>query len=88
MKNIPCVLVGNKIDLCNYRLLEASDMELLAKQYQVQCMETSVKGRVNIELVYEKLVLQCMQSRAFNKMPINVFFEILSVSNFQSAKEK
>jgi len=53
MKHVPCILVGNKLDLEKQRKITTSEMEQMAKQYKVECMEASAKTSVNVDQVLQ-----------------------------------
>ena len=50
-KNIPFVLVGNKADLYERRLVSPEESEARAKQWDVPYIETSAKTRANVDKV-------------------------------------
>lgn len=54
-KPIPIVLVGNKIDLEEQRLVNPEEAETLAKELNLSYIETSAKEGQNVEEVFEML---------------------------------
>jgi Ras family protein len=52
MKEIPCVIVGSKIDL-SQRQVQATEVEDLAKANRAAWIETSAKNNVNVAKVFE-----------------------------------
>ena len=62
-KNIPIVLVGNKCDLANERKISTQQGKDLADRFGCAFIETSAKGRVNIDEAFELLVQQVRQCR-------------------------
>ncbi len=59
-KNIPMVLIGNKIDLG--REVEKSEAEDLAKRLNCEYLETSAKTGENVEDAFEKIARACLES--------------------------
>ena len=59
-KNIPMVLIGNKIDLG--REVERSEAEDLAKRLSCDYLETSAKTGDNVEEAFEKIARACLES--------------------------
>jgi small GTP-binding protein len=60
-KNIPMILVGNKIDL--KRNVEKKEGEQLAKRLGCEYMETSAKTGEHIDKVFEVIASACLKSR-------------------------
>lgn len=54
---VPMILVGNKIDLQDQRVVSADEARALAHSWGVPYEETSAKTRLNVEKVYYDLVL-------------------------------
>ncbi len=57
-KNIPMILIGNKIDL--QREVEKTAAEDLAARLNCQYFETSAKTGENVEIVFKNIALACM----------------------------
>jgi len=57
-KNIPMILIGNKMDL--ERQIERAEAEDLAKRLGCEYLETSAKTGENVELVFEKITKECI----------------------------
>ena len=55
-KNIPIVLIGNKIDLNNERTIQFKDAKNLAKKWGVDYIETSAKNNYNCKEALELIV--------------------------------
>lgn len=55
---VPIILVGNKVDLHDQRVINADEAKALAHSWGVQYEETSAKTRFNVDKVYFDLVLQ------------------------------
>ena len=68
-ENIPMVLVGNKSDLENERVVAASEGQDLARSFGCPFMETSAKTRVNVEESFYQLVRQVKKVREQNDKP-------------------
>ncbi len=54
------VLVGNKLDLFTKREVETTQAQELAKQFDMEYIETSAKDGVNVEQMMEKLLTKVM----------------------------
>jgi GTPase KRas protein len=52
---VPCVLLGNKIDLPN-RMVSTEEASLLASQLKIPYFETSALTRLNVEEAFHQLV--------------------------------
>lgn len=55
--HVPMILVGNKIDLQEQRVVSADEAKALAHSWGVPYEETSAKTRYNVEKVFYDLVL-------------------------------
>jgi len=64
---LPFILVGNKADLENERMVTKMDGEKLAKELQCQFMETSAKTRQNVVEMFHEIVRQIKKWRSENK---------------------
>jgi len=62
-ENVPMVLVGNKSDLENERVVAASEGTDLSKSFGCAFMETSAKTRVNVEESFYQLVREVKKMR-------------------------
>ncbi|XP_030064197.1 ras-related protein Rab-37 isoform X2 [Microcaecilia unicolor] len=51
-KDVVIMLLGNKADVNNERVIKAEDGETLAREYGVPFMETSAKTGMNVELAF------------------------------------
>lgn len=56
--NVPMVLVGNKCDLQDQRVITTEQGEALAKKFQCTFMESSAKNKINVEAIFHDLVRQ------------------------------
>ena len=55
-KDFPVILVGNKCDLENERMVQKEEGENIAKEYNVKFYETSNKDGINIEESSRELI--------------------------------
>ncbi|KAH8999088.1 small GTPase superfamily [Lactarius akahatsu] len=53
IKEIPCVIVGSKIDLSQSRQVQPAEGEELAKANRAAWVETSAKNNINVAKVFE-----------------------------------
>ena len=54
---VPIILVGNKVDLTDQRVINTDEARALAHSWGVQYEETSAKTRFNVDKIYYDLVL-------------------------------
>jgi len=59
-KNIPMILLGNKIDL--ERLVDQSEAKGLAERLKCEYMETSAKTGKNVDEAFKKIAIACLES--------------------------
>ncbi|MHA1310400.1 MAG: Rab family GTPase [Candidatus Helarchaeota archaeon] len=52
---IPMILVGNKVDLTEQRMITKSEGEKLAQELRIEFLETSAKTGENIDLAFKNL---------------------------------
>ena len=64
LKNVPCYLVGNKLDLQAEREVLKVDAQAMSSKHQVKCMETSAKEGINVTLVMQDLVMMVLKQFA------------------------
>ncbi|KAF8639448.1 hypothetical protein AX16_010303 [Volvariella volvacea WC 439] len=57
VQDIPCVIVGSKVDL-KQRQVESSEGEQLARSLKAAWIETSAKNNINIPQVFEQCVAE------------------------------
>jgi len=70
MRDIPCVLVGNKLDLADEeRGVTAAEGEKLASKHGMPFFEASAKKAVNIDSVFEAVVMSALQNRVYKTLP-------------------
>ncbi|KAL9968450.1 hypothetical protein ACROYT_G026827 [Oculina patagonica] len=55
-ENIPFLLVGNKADLEDKRQVTADEAQAKAKEWNVDCVETSAKTKANVDKVFFDLM--------------------------------
>ena len=57
-QNFPMILIGNKIDLKNDRIIESEEGEELAEKYGMDFIEVSNKEGINIEKLDYPLLIK------------------------------
>jgi len=57
-ERVPMVLVGNKCDLADQRVITTEQGEALASKFQCKFLEASAKTKVNVEQIFYDLVRQ------------------------------
>ena len=57
-EQIPIILVGNKVDIRDQRMVTADEASALAQSWGVQYEETSAKTKLNVDKIYYDLVIQ------------------------------
>ena len=67
---IPIVLVGNKCDLKQERVVKKEDGENMAKQYNLIFFETSCKDGDNVENCFKELTQQILERKKGRKKSI------------------
>lgn len=58
LEQVPMVLVGNKSDLEDQRVIPAEDGATLAKSWGIPFLETSARHRINVEEIFSEVVRQ------------------------------
>jgi GTPase KRas len=67
IKQVPILLIGNKIDLKDQRQVKKEEGEKLAKDFGIPFLETSAKSRVNIDECFETICLEVRKWRIQEK---------------------
>ncbi|CAM4633140.1 unnamed protein product [Lepidochelys olivacea] len=60
-KDVVIMLLGNKADVSNERVIRMEDGESLAREYGVPFMETSAKTGMNVELAFRAIAKELKQ---------------------------
>ena len=58
VEKVPMVLVGNKCDLADQRVITTDQGEALASKFSCKFLEVSAKTKVNVEQIFYDLVRQ------------------------------
>jgi len=66
---VPLVVVGNKVDLENERIVSTVEGRDLAKSFSIPFMETSAKQRINVEDAFYELVREIRKDREETNVP-------------------
>ena len=64
LASVPMLLVGNKCDLDNERLVPTSDGEKLAGEWGVPFYETSAKTKEKVDDVYTEIVREILKAKS------------------------
>eukprot|EP01126_Amoeba_proteus_P062141 TRINITY_DN840_c0_g1_i10.p1 TRINITY_DN840_c0_g1~~TRINITY_DN840_c0_g1_i10.p1 ORF type:complete len:174 (-),score=14.42 TRINITY_DN840_c0_g1_i10:37-558(-) len=64
--NVPMVLVGNKCDLSDQRVITTEQGEALAGKFSCKFLEASAKTKVNVERIFYDLVRQIIPTLVKN----------------------
>ncbi|KAK8803810.1 hypothetical protein WA158_001504 [Blastocystis sp. Blastoise] len=67
--DIRVVLVGNKIDLMQHRMVTYDEGKELADQFGIPFFETSAATGQNIDDTFEAMVQECLQAKSDIKIP-------------------
>eukprot|EP00040_Diaphanoeca_grandis_P039765 m.260087 g.260087 ORF g.260087 m.260087 type:complete len:205 (-) comp39185_c0_seq1:275-889(-) len=65
----PFVLVGNKVDLADERVVSSDEARILAQEWNVPYVETSAKDNVNVEKIFFDVVREIQTSKTGDKGP-------------------
>ena len=58
---VPLVLIGNKIDLENERVVSKEEGEKLAEKYNIEFFECSAKNGINVNEAFQYLIDSCVE---------------------------
>lgn len=67
METLPFLMVGNKCDLVESRVITTEQGQALAKELAVEFMETSAKTRLNVDEMFIHIVRQIVAFKAKGK---------------------
>ena len=62
-KDIKGIIIGNKIDLDNERVVSVEDLEETGKKYDMPFIETSAKTRMNVNKCFEVLIDELFKNK-------------------------
>ncbi|MHA1688542.1 MAG: Rab family GTPase [Promethearchaeota archaeon] len=65
-KQIPIIIIGNKIDL--ERKIDRSEAEALAKKLNAEYIEASAKSGKNVPEIFEKIAHKCLDVHKIDKL--------------------
>ena len=71
--DVPMVLVGNKCDLEDERVVGKDQGVNLARQFNCAFMETSAKAKINVHDVSNRLSSPSLSQQAFTQHSFNLF---------------
>ncbi|GAB5370423.1 hypothetical protein AAMO2058_001491700 [Amorphochlora amoebiformis] len=66
---VPVVLVGNKCDLVDERVVSQSAGQSLASKWECPFYETSAKEQINVDIAFHDLVREIRRLQASDNMP-------------------
>ncbi|KAI3381281.1 hypothetical protein SNEBB_010105 [Seison nebaliae] len=69
-EDVPCILIGNKLDMESDRVVKTQDGERLAQQYQMDFLEASALNNMNVGKIFEVLAKKIL-SHTKNERPLN-----------------
>ena len=61
------MLIGNKCDLEDQRVISQVEIEKVAKEFGVHYLETSAKNNINVEKSFEYIAREILKNRSPNK---------------------
>ena len=61
-QNIPRILLGNKLDLKDKRVVQAEEVEKMAKEFKIPYYETSAKTGTNVDQAFNTIVKLILKS--------------------------
>jgi Ras-related protein Rap-1A/Ras-related protein Rap-1B len=64
---VPMVLVGNKCDLTDQRVITSEQGEALAQKFQCRFIEASAMTKINVDQIFQDLVRQIRDSKPGGK---------------------
>ena len=82
--NVPLVLIGNKIDLENERVVSKEEGEKFAYKYNIKFFESSAKNKTNVKEAFNYLIEMVFfaYENEFNTCDQSVFYlDEISKSN-------
>jgi small GTP-binding protein len=73
--NFSAVLVGNKTDLADVRVVSQSEAETFAKEHQIKYIETSARNGEQIQELFLQLTLDLLHKAEQGQVQVKVFSE-------------
>lgn len=70
-RNLPFILVGNKVDIESHRKVSREEAQSLADQWKVKYIETSAKTRLNVDLIFQDLMRDLMLRKKMDSKATN-----------------
>ena len=64
--DIKSIIIGNKIDLEDKRIINKSDLENLANKYKMSFLEVSAKNNININEAFDLMVNEILKEKDEN----------------------
>jgi len=62
--NLPAVLLGNKVDLTDQRVVSEEDIKKKAQELNIQYMETSAKTGENVDAAFELIIQKILKGES------------------------
>ncbi|XP_028976106.1 ras-related protein Rab-37 [Esox lucius] len=75
-RDVVIMLLGNKADMANDRVIKRDDGEKLAREYSVPFMETSAKTGVNVDLAFTAVAKELKHRAVHGQQPNEPKFQI------------
>ncbi len=85
--NFKKILVGNKIDLIEERVIKSEQLETFSNKKNMKCFETSAKDGTNIDLVFMELAKLILKDKSDQQIKEEFCHKNRSLSVFSKGSE-